>query len=286
MRLSGPTDADLGGGRRRCATTRTGWRPRRRRDRPTSAPTRLGVGERAALMGTEGVLVEREAVEARLMPTANAPASSGPSAGMVERSLAGVHGNAVAGPAGAGRRPGAFGAGEQDHAGVTGGDAGRRGVEHADRRLAPGGVDTTAGGRDVECQPVGDQRGEIVVRPRADRHQVEHVGPGQQTTTRVGVGRPRRGGDERERLRRSRVVVVPVGDLTDPDDDRDGCRHARRSRGLHCAFAPRRDTRLAHAHDGGAAVEHHDGARHVGGVVRRDVGEGRRDLLGLGGADR
>ena len=40
------------------------------------------------------------------------------------------------------------------------------------------------------------------------------------------------------------------------------------------------------AHDGGAAVEHHDGARHVAGVVRSQVGERRRDLLGLGGPDR
>ena len=269
LRIGEGDHAVVGTDRRHLGGGGTGARPRVRVGggdvgEPGPHPRRLvlGVGERAALMGTEGVLVEREAVEGAADADGERAGQLGPERRDGRAVARGRPWQRGPGPAGAGRRPGAFGAGEQHHAGLTGGDAGRRRVEHPDRRLAPGGVDPTAGGRDVERQPVGDQRGEIVVRPRADRHQVEHVDPGQQTATRVGAGRPRRGGDEGERLRGSGVVVVAVGDLTDPDDDGDGCRHpvsirvrsspgypARsRSRGLHCAFAPRRDTRLAHAH--------------------------------------
>ena len=145
---------------------------------------------------------------------------------MVERSLAGVHGNAV--PARrarvAARVPSAPASST-----TRASPAAMRAAAASSTRIGvspPVAWTRRRAGETSSAEPVGDQRGEIVVWPRADRHQVEHVDPGQQTATRVGVGRPRRGGDEGERLRGSGVVVVAVGDLTDPDDDGDGCRHA------------------------------------------------------------
>ncbi len=88
----------------------------------------------------------------------------------------------------------------------------------------------------VEPQRLGDERTEIVVRPRADRHQLDRVDLGEHATATVVVGRTRRRLDQAQRFGIAHVVVVPVGDLADPDDHRD--RHAHE-------VAPPSSTRIA-----------------------------------------
>ena len=85
---------------------------------------------------------------------------------------------------------------------------------------------------DVDLQPLGDQRTEVVVRPRAHRHELDAVDMRQHTTAGIGVGGPSRRGDERERLGVAEVLVVAVRDLADADDD------GNRRRSAHAVEPP------------------------------------------------
>ena len=223
MRLSGPTVGDVVRVAHRRATTRTGW-PRRRSARPDHSAARLGlrVGEAHALVGAQRVLVEREAVDARARcrrprrAAARAPSSgwssARPPASTAARRRPGGRGS----PRGCPRRRRAARRGRRRR---RCGPRPRRGRGSASRRR-PG---ARGRGRATASSPrrSTDEPGEIVVRPRADRHELDRVDPVEQARAGVGLGRARGGEQQLERFGERDVVVVAVGDLADADDDRE-----------------------------------------------------------------
>ncbi len=76
---------------------------------------------------------------------------------------------------------------------------------------------TTRG--EVEAEPGRDQATEVGVGPRTDGHEVERVDPGEHAAPGIDIGGAGSGGDQRQRFGAGDIVVVAVGDLTDPDDD-------------------------------------------------------------------
>ena len=93
----------------------------------------------------------------------------------------------------------------------------------------------------VESEPLDDQPGEVVVGPRADRHELDRVDLVEQARAGIRLGRARGVEQQRQRFRERDVVVVPPGDLTDADDDRECARHLdARLRSLALTRCPRR----------------------------------------------
>ena len=200
-------------------------------------------------MGAEGVLVEREAVEgAADADGERARCSSGPSVGMVERCARAASTAARRRPGGRGSPPGCP---RRRRAAPRGRHRRRCGPPP---RRAPGSASRPRwrgpdGGRreTSSAEPVGDQtrrdRRTATSRPasgrarrpgRADRHPRRRRPPAPRSS------------DEGERLRGRGVVVVAVGDLTDPDDDRECARSdaSMRVRSAH-AVAPPSSTMMA-----------------------------------------
>ncbi len=183
------------------------------------------VVERAAFVRAEPVLVQREAV--------HRPADADGRGALEVGSERRHHGPGPGWRPGhldprppcARRRPGALGACEQHHACVTDRDPRRRRVQRADRRLTAGRQHPPTRRCDLDTEARRDQPSQVVVGPTSHGHELEPVEFRQRATAGVGVGRARGGEDQRERLRRGQVVVVPMRDLPDADDDRDGRLH-------------------------------------------------------------